>query len=122
MDGNLKEIQKVRFPCSKLELAQLIDYTKLSPSASLEDISEICTEARRYKFFGVCVNPCMTYSAKRHLKGSQVVVVTVVSFPFGCSRVETKLLETKIAIEDGATEIDMVVNLGKLHDNDFGVR
>jgi len=113
------------FPASLLslhspsELARLIDYTNLSPAATSENIRKLCDEAKTYGFYAVCVNPSRTYEAEHHLKGSNVKVVTVVSFPFGASKPETKAMEANYAIKDGAAEVDMVANLGRLCEHDY---
>ena len=102
------------------ELARLIDHTLLKPNATYADIDALCDEALRYEFWGVCVNPCHVKQAARRLAGSKTVVCSVISFPFGSSTTELKLLETRTAIADGAREVDMVSNLGALRSGDTG--
>lgn len=104
---------------SSTELARLVDYTNLSAAATSRDIRKLCNEAMTYGFYSVCVNPSRTYEAKQCLKGSKVNVVAVVSFPFGASKPQTKAIEADSAIKDGATEIDMVANLGRLCEGDY---
>lgn len=102
------------------ELARLIDHTLLKPTATYADIDTLCDEALRYDFWSVCVNPCHVKQADRRLAGSNTIVCSVVSFPFGSSTTELKLLEARTAIADGAREVDMVSNLGALRSGDTG--
>lgn len=99
------------------ELAKYIDHTLLKPEAIKNDIDVIVSEAKQYQFASVCVNPhWVTYCAKK-LKGSSVKVCTVIGFPLGATTTETKVAETKQAIKNGATEIDLVINVGELKAN-----
>lgn len=102
-----------------MNLASYIDHTILKPDATKEDVIKICDEARKYQFASVCVNAYRTKLVKEQLAGSQVKVCTVVGFPLGAVPKEVKAFETKLAIEDGANEIDMVINIGALKDNDY---
>jgi deoxyribose-phosphate aldolase len=95
-------------------LASLIDHTLLKPEATPADIQRLCDEARRYRFFSVCVNPSYVRQAASLLRGSAVKVCCVVGFPLGAQPPETKALEARRAIREGAREIDMVVNIGAL--------
>lgn len=95
-------------------LARLIDHTALKPETTEDQIRELCAEARKYCFASVCVNPCHVRLVAEQLRGSGVEVCTVIGFPFGANRTATKRLEAALAIEDGATEIDMVLNVGYL--------
>lgn len=95
-----------------MNLAKYIDHTLLKPDATFEQIKTLCEEATTYRFYSVCVNPAWVKTAKQLLKGSDVKVCTVVGFPLGASTTETKVFETKNAIENGADEIDMVINIG----------
>lgn len=95
-------------------LARMIDHTALKPETTEDQIRRLCDEARRYCFASVCVNPCHVPLVSEQLRGSAVEVCTVVGFPFGANRTATKRLEAGLAIEDGATEIDMVLNVGFL--------
>jgi deoxyribose-phosphate aldolase len=95
-------------------LARYIDHTLLKPEATLLQIMKLCDEALRYKFKAVCVNPNYTKAASERLKDSGCLVATVVGFPLGANSVETKAFETRLAISDGASEIDMVLNIGAL--------
>ncbi len=96
------------------ELAAMIDHTKLKAFEKPAKIDELCEEALEYGFAAVCVNPVHVARAAGVLAGSKVAVCTVVGFPLGNNRTEIKAIETKMAVEDGATEIDMVINVGML--------
>jgi deoxyribose-phosphate aldolase len=102
------------------EFARLIDHTLLKPAATFADIDILCEEAQKYGFWSVCVNPCHVRRAAWRLAGSSTVVCSVVSFPFGASTSESKLMEVRAAIADGAREVDMVSNLGALRSGDTG--
>lgn len=95
-------------------IAALIDHTLLRPEATAADIRALCREAREYGFASVCVNPCWVRLCAAELTGSGVPVCTVVGFPLGASSPAIKAAETARAIEDGAQEIDMVINIGEL--------
>ncbi len=94
-----------------MNIAQFIDHTILKPTTTLEDIRKICAEAIEYKFAAVCVPPPFVRNAKMMLKDFEVKVATVIGFPFGYSVAKAKIFEMQQAIEDGADEIDVVVNL-----------
>ena len=102
-------------------LAGMIDHTLLKPDATSDKIAQLCFEARKYHFASVCVNPSNVKLCADLLKGSGVKVCTVIGFPLGATTTESKVFETKNAIENGATEIDMVVNIGALKagENEF---
>ncbi|CUU01682.1 deoxyribose-phosphate aldolase [Candidatus Kryptobacter tengchongensis] len=95
-------------------IARMIDHTLLKPEATPKDIEKLCFEAIQYQFASVCVNPCYVKLASEILKGRKVKVCTVIGFPLGANRTETKVFETEKAIEDGAQEVDMVMNIGML--------
>ncbi len=101
-------------PMSRAQVAALIDHTLLKPEATVADIERLCDEARRHRFFSVCVNPSYVRQAAALLRGSPVKVCCVVGFPLGAQPPETKALEARRAIREGAREIDMVVNIGAL--------
>jgi len=101
------------------ELAQLIDHTLLKPDAMQADVEKLCQEAARYGFASVCVNPCWVRLCRDLLRGSGVVVCTVIGFPLGATSCEAKAFETETALAHGADEIDMVINVGKLKSQDF---
>ena len=96
------------------ELAQFIDHTNLSPIASHDDIKKLCNEALTYEFKAVCINPYYVKFAKNILQNSNVLVCTVIGFPLGMNTLESKIFEAKNAIENGADEIDMVINEAEL--------
>ncbi|MGG1677467.1 deoxyribose-phosphate aldolase [Neobacillus sp. NRS-1170] len=98
-------------------VAAMIDHTLLKPEATREQIETLCQEARENSFFSVCVNPTWVSTAKELLQGSAVKVCTVIGFPLGASTPETKAFETKNAIDHGADEVDMVINIGALKDH-----
>lgn len=95
-------------------IASYIDHTLLKPESTKEQVIELCKEAAEYEFASVCVNPSYVETAAAELKNSKVKVCTVIGFPLGASTSETKAFETKDAIEKGAEEIDMVVNIGAI--------
>jgi deoxyribose-phosphate aldolase len=101
------------------DLGKYIDHTILKPEAKKSDVRKICEEALEYKFKAVCVNPLYVKFASEILKNSEVLVATVVGFPLGNNVTKVKELETQLAIEDGADEIDMVVNIPALKDKDY---
>jgi deoxyribose-phosphate aldolase len=98
----------------KEELAAKIDHTLLKPAAAEEDIEKLCSEAREYHFWSVCVNSSWVSRVKELLAGSGVKVCAVVGFPLGAMSTAAKAEEARIAVEDGADEIDMVINVGFL--------
>jgi deoxyribose-phosphate aldolase len=99
---------------TKEELAAMIDHTLLKPAAAEHDIKKLCAEAREYRFWSVCVNSAWVRCVKQLLTGSGVNVCAVTGFPLGAMSSEAKAEETRIAVKDGAGEIDMVINLGFL--------
>src|SRR5512142_2840363 len=102
-----------------LNLARMIDHTLLKPDATQQEIAQLCFEARKYGFASVCVNPTWVSLCAELLKGSSVKVCTVIGFPLGATSSETKAFETETAIRQGATEIDMVINIGALKARDL---
>lgn len=98
----------------KKRLASYIDHTILKPDAKDEDIKKLCAEALEYKFASVCINPSFVKLAASLLRGSEVKVCTVVGFPLGATLPEVKAFEAAKAIENGAEEVDMVINIGAL--------
>lgn len=95
----------------------MIDHTALKADTTTDQIVKLCNEAKEYGFFSVCVNPTWVKRAAEQLQGSEVKVCTVIGFPLGASTLETKAFETKDAIEKGADEVDMVINIGALKDH-----
>ena len=102
------------------DLAGMIDHTLLKANATEAEIVKLAEEAKEYKFASVCVNPTWVQKAAEILKDAEEVkVCTVIGFPLGATTSETKAFETKNAIEKGATEVDMVINIGALKDKQY---
>lgn len=104
---------------NKKDLARLIDHTLLKSETKIEDIKKLCEEALKYQFYSVCINPCYVKTAKEFLKNSDIKICTVISFPLGASTIKTKIYEATEAIENGADEIDMVMNIGMFKSNRY---
>lgn len=102
-----------------MNISSMIDHTLLKPEATEDMIEKLCNEAKENGFAAVCVNPFYVKKAKELLKGTEVKVTTVVGFPLGANVKEVKAFEAKKAIEDGAEEIDMVINIGALKNRDY---
>src|SRR5262249_39286153 len=100
-------------------VSSMIDHTLLKPDATRADIEKLCREAAEFHFATVCVNPTWVAMAARLLRGSGVGVCSVVGFPLGATTADVKNFETRRAIFDGATEIDMVINIGALKSGDL---
>lgn len=96
-----------------------IDHTLLKADASEEAVRTLCHEAKEHDFKSVCVNPSFVSFASKELAGSNVEVCTVIGFPLGANTKEVKVFEAKKALEDGATELDMVLNISKLKNQKF---
>jgi deoxyribose-phosphate aldolase len=96
------------------DIAKFIDHTLLKPEATPAEIAKLCQEAKEYRFAAVCVNPPYVKQCADYLRGSGVAIAVVVGFPLGAHTTETKVFETQDSIADGATEIDMVINIGAL--------
>ena len=96
-----------------------IEHTLLKQDAKLEDFIKLFEEAKEHDFLGVCINPAYVKLAKENLYGTDVKIVTVVGFPLGANRSDVKAFETSKAVDDGADEIDMVLNVSKLKDKDY---
>lgn len=103
----------------RLEMAQYIDHTLLKSQASYEDIEKLCQEAKDYGFYSVCVNPCYVAFAAEKLSETSVKVVATVGFPLGATSTNTKAFEAAEAIRSGASEVDMVINVGYLKSGDY---
>jgi deoxyribose-phosphate aldolase len=101
------------------EVAAMIDHTLLKPDATRADVEKLCREAAEFRFATVCVNPVWVALAASRLRGSGVGVCSVVGFPLGATTADVKQYETRRAIFDGATEIDMVINVGALKSGDL---
>jgi deoxyribose-phosphate aldolase len=102
-----------------MKTSKYIDHTLLKPDATQKDILKIIEEAKTYDFASVCFNTCWTKLAYEHLKDSNVNVCVVVGFPLGAASMDSKVYETKVAIEDGADEIDMVISVGQLKSGNY---
>ncbi len=104
---------------NKKDLARMIDHTILKADATEMEVEKLCTEALEYNFASVCINPSMVEKAANMLKGSDVKVCTVIGFPLGATTTEVKAFETEDVIKKGATEVDMVINIGKLKEGNI---
>ena len=102
-------------------LNKYFDHTLLKPEATNEQIDKLCEEAREYDFYSVCVNTCYVSRCYDALKGSDVKVAAVIGFPLGACTTQSKVFEAQEAFMDGASEVDMVLNVGKFRsgDNDY---
>ena len=100
-------------------LNKYIDHTILKATASSADVQKLCEEAIEYEFYSVCVNGCYVADAKHLLQGTYVKVAAVVGFPLGAMTTAAKVFEARDAVENGASEIDMVINVAKLKDGEF---
>lgn len=99
-------------------IASYIDHTLLKPEATPDQITALCEEAKQYHFASVCINPSYVALAAGLLRGSGVKVCTVIGFPLGATSTAAKLCEASAALEDGATELDVVINIGRLKSGD----
>lgn len=102
-----------------MELNRMIDHTILKADATEEDVLRIIEEAKKYHFYSVCINPTWVSLAKEQLKGEPVAVCTVIGFPLGANTSAVKAYETTDAIDNGADEVDMVINIGALKSKQF---
>ncbi len=102
-----------------MKINKYIDHTVLKATTTEADIKKLCAEAKEYEFFSVCVNGSYVPLAKKELEGSDVKIAAVIGFPLGAMSKDAKVFETKKCIEDGADEIDMVLNVGFLKDGKF---
>ncbi|TXK74581.1 deoxyribose-phosphate aldolase [Paenibacillus sp. N3.4] len=101
------------------EIARKIDHTLLKPDATKDEIIKVCSEAKQYNFATVCINPYWVPLAAKELAGSKVGITTVIGFPLGATTTFSKMAETRDAIANGATEVDMVLNIGALKSGDL---
>jgi deoxyribose-phosphate aldolase len=101
------------------ELARKIDHTLLKPDATSDEIKSLCAEAKKYEFASVCINPGYVPLCSDLLKGTNVKVCTVIGFPLGSTTTEAKRFEAEQAISNGAEEVDMVINVGRLKQGDY---
>ena len=102
-----------------MELNQYIDHTYLKAIGTKKDIDQLIDEAKQYRFKSVCINPVHVKYASEALAETDVLVCTVIGFPLGANTIETKVFETLNAVQNGADEIDMVINIGKLKEKDY---
>jgi deoxyribose-phosphate aldolase len=114
---NFSAIKRRSF--SDSEIAKAIDHTVLKADALTEDIRNLCLEAKEYNFASVCVNPFYVPLCSRMLENSDVKVCTVIGFPLGANESTTKRFEAEMAVNNGAQEIDMVINIAKLKEGDY---
>lgn len=104
-----------------MSIAKAIDHTLLKPDATYDQIETLCAEAREYGFASVCVNPCHVARCAKALADSEVRVCTVIGFPLGAATPETKAFEALQAIRNGASEVDMVINIGAVKSGDWAL-
>ena len=102
-----------------MNINSYIDHTILKPTATEKDIIDLCEEAKEYKFYSVCVNSCFVPLAKQLVEKTSVKICSVVGFPLGAMSTEAKVFEAQKAVEDGADEIDMVINIGFLKSKNY---
>lgn len=102
-----------------MQINKYIDHTLLKATATKNDIIKICEEAKQYNFYAVCVNGCYVDVVQQNLKNTDVKIAAVIGFPLGAMATKAKVFEAKNCIENGASEIDMVLNVGKLLDKEF---
>lgn len=102
-----------------MNVNKYIDHTVLKPETTKAQILSLCEEAKQYDFASVCVNPTWVSTCAKELEGTDVKVCTVIGFPLGATLKEVKAFETKCAIEAGATEVDMVINIGAAKDQNW---
>lgn len=94
-----------------MNIASFIDHTILKPTTTNQEVKDLCIESMEYGFAAVCIPPPLVKNAKSYLRGSAIKIATVIGFPFGYSTAKAKIFETQQAIEDGADEMDVVINL-----------
>lgn len=103
------------------EVAKLIDHTLLKADASLRDIEQLCEEAVNENFFSVCINPFWVKRAADLLEGEAIKVCTVIGFPLGADDLRGKICQAEVALEQGARELDMVINLGSVKSGEYRI-
>ncbi len=103
----------------KDNIAKFIDHTLLKIDATLQELKQLCNEAKQWNFLGVCVNSSNILLVSKELYGTQIIPIAVVGFPLGASSTLSKVVEAKNAINDGAKEIDMVINIGALKSKNY---
>jgi len=114
-----KSKKTLEIKLSSQDLAGMIDHTLLKPDATISEIKQLCEEAMQYNFASVCVNPSYVETCFDIIKSSNVKVCIVIGFPLGATTTHTKFLEAEEAVKNGAEELDMVINIGRLKDKDY---
>lgn len=109
-----KSATVISMDTAEKNIATIIDHTLLRPDATMSDLDQLCREAVEYSFAAVCVNPANVAYCVERLEKSAIPVACVVGFPLGANLISTKEIETEFAVDDGAEEIDMVINIGML--------
>jgi len=105
---------------TKNEIAKFIDHTNVKPDATAKDIKKLCIEAVKYGFHSVCITPTRVKDARLALDSKcKIEIIAVIGFPFGVQKTEEKVLEARLAKADGATEFDMIINIGKVKEGDW---
>lgn len=104
---------------NKNQISKMIDHTILKADATVDSIKKLCIDAKEYGFASVCVNPCNIKEAYEILKGSETKVCTVIGFPLGATATTIKAIEASHSAKQGASEVDMVINIGRLKDKDY---
>jgi deoxyribose-phosphate aldolase len=102
-----------------MNIERYIDHTLLKPTATSSEIKALCSEAIKYNFYAVCVNSCYVSLASEELRGSEIKIAAVIGFPLGAMSTEAKICEARYSLENGADEIDMVINLGWLKSKEY---
>ncbi len=120
MNAGLNRNRTAREAAQEIDLSPLIDHTLLAPAATTQQILQLCDEADRYQFAAVCIYPVHVPTAIERLHGKKPKVCTVIGFPSGASTAKTKLYEAQEAAEQGASELDVVINLGWLKMGETG--
>lgn len=125
IEEKLKELksnyrpQEVEIDIEHLSLNTFIEHTNLKPTATTEEIEKLCEEAKLFSFRGVCVNPTFVPLVSERLRNTGILVVTVIGFPLGATGTPVKAFEASWAVQNGAQEVDMVINIGKLKEGDY---
>lgn len=111
--------QQTEIDTQTLKMNSFIEHTNLKPTATTDEIEKLCEEARQFGFRGVCVNPAFVPLASERLRNTGILVVTVVGFPLGATGISVKAFEASWVVQNGAQEVDMVINIGKLKEGDY---
>lgn len=116
--SNYKPVE-LEINAAQLKLGSYIEHTNLKPTATTDEIVKLCEEAKTFGFKGVCVNPAFVPLVREKLQGTGILVVTVVGFPLGATAIDVKAFEANWVVRNGAQEVDMVINIGKLKEGDY---